>query len=202
MKRLISVISILLAGLSALAQGSDVYARFASKAATSRLEFSYRFTSGPLKGSGNAVVQDACFRIEGNSMKLFCDGRSVWAVDEKAGEVVIDSFSGEGENLTENPALILGNLDEEFRMQSSAQVSAGGRRLEKVVLVPVSTPEIKTVTVFLATDASAITELRAETKDGKVTVFTFPSFVMLAGGSTSEFTPGAFDRSYVVTDLR
>ena len=80
----------------------SVQDRFVSAAKNHCVEFSYSFVmhaSAPVSGNGTAKVQGECFSVDGNGMKIMCDGRTRWIVDEKAREVIVESVTGDEESL-------------------------------------------------------------------------------------------------------
>ncbi len=83
--------------------------------------FDYTFqtkgSSTPFTGSGIALVSGASYRIEGNGLDIRCDGASRWTADPEAGEMVIETAEGEVLDFLSNPALLLGDLYGNFKIE-------------------------------------------------------------------------------------
>ncbi len=67
------------------------------------------------KLSGNAVVtiQDNAYRMSGNGIEAYCDGSSIWMLDNEAKEVYIESVGSASESYLSNPAQVLKELSKE-----------------------------------------------------------------------------------------
>lgn len=50
--------------------------------------------------SGTITVQQPCFKVSGNGMEIYCDGKSRWTVDREAKEVYIELTESPEEYLT------------------------------------------------------------------------------------------------------
>ena len=83
--------------------------------------FDYSFktvgSSTPFTGSGKALVSGASYKIEGNGLDIRCDGTSRWTADPEAGEMVIETAAGEVLDFLSNPALLLGDLYGNFKIE-------------------------------------------------------------------------------------
>ena len=107
-KNIICCLAATLTFISVSAQ--SVQDRFVSAAKNHCVEFSYSFVmhaSAPVSGNGTAKVQGECLAVSGNGMKILCDGRTRWIVDEKAREVIVESVTGDEDSLMVDPALIV-----------------------------------------------------------------------------------------------
>ena len=56
-----------------------------------RISFSYRISEGTFRGEGKIVLQGNCFRMEANGLEVVSDGKSVWTLDRKSKEAVIEN---------------------------------------------------------------------------------------------------------------
>lgn len=204
-RRIITAILALVFSLQASAQQTEAFTSFMATAAESRIEFTYSFVSGALQGSGNAVVQDDCFLVNGNGLKIACDGRTLWTIDSKAREAVVESLDiSDADVFLANPALLVGNLDSMFRLRSSHSATVNGKAVEKLTLEPVVDDDIKSLVACITPDGTRLVQLVAIMKDGTATSFTIPSFKFVGKSDSSMFSVNGkeFDSSWVITDFR
>lgn len=188
----------------------SVQDRFVSAAKNHSVEFSYSFVmhaSAPVSGNGTAKVQGECFSVDGNGMKVMCDGRTRWIVDEKAREVIVESVTGDEESLMVDPALIVKDLNAHFKTVSSSAVMEKGQQLVKVQFAPRSSSAgISSMTIWFSEknhNRPVIAKASLKMKDGTVTDFTVPSmsFAPLSSLSQYVFPTSGLDPSWVVTEL-
>ena len=67
------------------------------KMQSSTVTLNYHVVTGgkvPVQYDGTAVLQQDKFLINGNGVTVYCDGKTVYAVDPKAKEVYIESTTG------------------------------------------------------------------------------------------------------------
>ena len=94
MKRIVSIILSLFCGLALYAQDITSLLSLVEGNRLS-LDFSYKMKGNvPLTGAGNLILDGECFRLDSGSLKVYCDSRTKWTVDEEAEEVYIE----DGEN--------------------------------------------------------------------------------------------------------
>lgn len=109
MKKALILIALVLAGQ--LAWGQDRISVIRQKLETGRATLSYKYTVNgkvPVGGSGTLIAQGDCYIIEGNGLKIVCDGESQWTIDPEAKEVYIEPSEGAGAFLA-HPEAILDN---------------------------------------------------------------------------------------------
>lgn len=110
MKRILTLISSII--LSQLILAQDVVSEFRRQLDAGRVTMNYSFKMQgdvPVIGSGVLVIQGQCYALEGNGIKVLCDGSTRWTVDPAAKEVYIDKAEGTGE-FTDDPRQYLDNL--------------------------------------------------------------------------------------------
>lgn len=206
LKRIILTSTLALScGLSAIAQQSDAYSSFVAKAASSRAEFTYSFVAGALKGAGKAVVQDDCFLVEGNGLKIVCDGKKLWTIDAEAREAVVEDLDlSDAEAMYANPALLVSNIESLFKLRSSHSATVSGKSAVKLTLAPLIDDEMKSLVACVSPDGEKLLQLTALMQDGTVTSFTIPSFRFAGKSDKSIFyvNEKEFDSSWVITDFR
>ena len=208
MKRLTALSVALLSVWQVLsAQVSDVYAAFVGNISDARLCFSYSFTGGfetKVTGKGEATVQDDCFLLDGNGLRIYCDGKTASTLDPAAKEVIIESLEEDSGNYI-NPAQLLGTVDKVFRCKSQTPVSYAGHNAVKVILEPRRNPsEVSRITLYLSRDGKAAYGLSMSESDGSSTDFFIPSFKILPRGPVSDFRldTSSLGSGYIITDLR
>lgn len=203
--RILAAAAAFLISLSAVAQQADAFSSFIAKAGSSRAEFSYSFSAGALSGSGDAVVQDDCFLVNGNGLRIACDGKRLWTIDSKAKEAVLEEPDlSDADAVLTNPALLVSNLESLFRLRSSHNTSISGKAAVKLVLEPVTDDEVRSLLAYITPDGEKMLQLTVLMQDGTVTSITIPSFRFVAKSDKSVFSVDRkeFDSSWVVTDFR
>lgn len=123
MKRFI-VSALLVCGLyiAAAAQGTSVLEQLCAKMTecTSVINYGYTLTVSGVKniGEGTLTVQDKSYVMNGNGLKILCNGYTLWVVDQTGKEILIDSVSQEADSYLSNPALLLANVTSVFTVAS------------------------------------------------------------------------------------
>jgi len=87
---------LLLLPLTAGAQQKQL-SEIAAHLQTNRISLQYACTyteEVPVQLSGTLLIQETCYRAEGNGMVILCDGRTRWTVDPASKEVYIESAEG------------------------------------------------------------------------------------------------------------
>ena len=107
MKRILCIL-LSLVPLFCFAQGRGI--ALLDKAAGKRVTFDYVYSLDQGKGMsevtrGSVTAQGNCFVVSGLGLKSYSDGRTLWMVDEKAKEVVIDEVVND--DVFTNPALLI-----------------------------------------------------------------------------------------------
>ncbi len=82
---------VLLAAISLACLAQTPASRFISAVGSNKLEFNYKISEGVFRGDGKIVLQGTSFRMKGNGLEVVSDGKSIWTVDEKAREVVVEA---------------------------------------------------------------------------------------------------------------
>lgn len=208
MKRIIAS-ALVLCGIYmvATAQGTSSLEQLCAKMAENSATLNYSFTlsvSGvKTVGDGVLYVQDQSYVMQGNGLKIYCNGSTVWLVDEAGKEVMIDSVSQEADSYLSNPVLLLANIETIFSV--SAPTSSGSSLTYKL------TPKCDCgITSGVVTLGAA---------GGSSYVFSSGTFKMADGGQLdvkiksmtfSAKKPltfyvldlSTFDSSWMITDLR
>lgn len=89
MKSILTIVLALALGSPSLSEISDVV-KSGSRLTTS-YALAYSEDGVQVLLNGKALVQGECYRIEGNGVEIYCDGKAVWIVDRKAKEVYVES---------------------------------------------------------------------------------------------------------------
>lgn len=198
---------------SSLARAQDtallerMYDDFSSRLTT--LDISYVLEMLPADMTGNAVVsfQDEAYRLSADGLEIYCDGKSVWTLDNISKEVIIEPVTDDGEDFIRNPASLFLGLKDNFKV---TDISEGGHMRE---------PDVKDVVYTLVPVVECgMDECQIQIK--KNGDLYHGSFIMSAGQidivrilvnsitrsakrDTGYFRPAqSFDSSWIVTDLR
>lgn len=198
---------------SSLARAQDtallerMYDDFSSRLTT--LDISYVLEMLPADMTGKAVVsfQDEAYRLSADGLEIYCDGKSVWTLDNISKEVIIEPVTDDGEDFIRNPASLFLGLKDNFKV---TDISEGGHMRE---------PDVKDVVYTLVPVVECgMDECQIQIK--KNGDLYHGSFIMSAGQidivrilvnsitrsakkDIGYFRPvQSFDSSWIVTDLR
>ena len=169
------------------------------------LNYSYTLSVSGVKtvGEGVLYVQDQSYVMQGNGLKIYCNGSTVWVVDEAGKEVIIESVSQEANSYLSNPVLLLANIEAIFSV--SAPTSSGSSLTYK--LTPKCDCGIASGAVTLSAAGGSSYVFSSGTfkmSDGgqlgvKIKSMTFSSKKPLTFYNLDLST---FDSSWMITDLR
>lgn len=203
---LIILLSICGWSVSLTAQTSSVldrlYHEMETKAAYLQYEFSLIVSGVKTIGSGNLTTQENAYLLEGNGLRISCDGSSVWLMDQEAKEVIVEKVSTGVDSYMSNPVLLFTGMNDLFTVTSSVK---NGSQIV-CSLSPKTACGVKEGTLVLNTAgevpvfvSGAFTFTSGEKLDIKIKSMTFLSKKSLTHYSVSLST---LDSSWVVTDLR
>ncbi len=204
MKLTRKIFAVFVAGLisfAAAAQSNPV-GEFAANVATSRVAFDYSYvmTGARLNihGDGSVIAQEDSYCLEGNGLKVWCDGSSVWTMDVGAAEVVIEPAES-ANGLTVNPVILVMNVDKTFTWDMGRPANLDGKQCMVYSLTPVAETDFENVKFYMA--GSSLVGVSLETGGVSLT-FTISNMEFLPSGDVSIFSPGAFSSDCIITDLR
>ena len=215
--RLIMIVAAL--SVSAEIGAQNVLDRFTAAVKSHCVSFSYTYSQksdAPVKAVGTIQVQGNAYILKGNGLEVWCDGRNRWTADVKTKELAVETVETDGDGSDAlNPALIVGSLENHFRVASSGStVNAEGKKLYRFVLTPQkSLMDIASLTVFF--DESGYADSKGvsypvieravfKMKDGTSEEFEIHSMSFFGKVEQTDF---AFDMkradpSWIVSDMR
>ena len=175
------------------------------KGATISFDYTYSMVQNNVEfvGEGSLLSKGRGFKLISDDFDVYCDGKTKWTIEPSAKEVIIENIdSSEVTNvISDNPALILGNINNNFVLESS---SINGSEVE-LMLHP--TKEIEGFSylnlVFLKTQSTLI-GAKIVLPDGNTIKISISKFVV----SKNKNPDFRFDHisslsdDYFVTDLR
>ena len=168
--------------------------------------FVYRNGSIPVNGGGTLVFQGNAFSLNGNGLRIICNGSTRWTLDEESKECYIETVGSTSPDYEQNPALLLTALDKAFSVSPAAKASnLAGRSTTAYALTPLEGNDyLKGVTAHFLSDGS-LHALVVTLKDGSTTTITLKSIkkekpVSVSPAFTLDIS--SLDSSYVITDLR
>ena len=207
MKRIIAS-ALVLCGLyiAAAAQGTSVLERLCAKMAdcSALLNYNYTLTMSGVKtvGDGVLTVQDKSYVMNGNGVRIYCNGSAIWVVDEAGKEVMIDSVSQGTDAYLSNPVLLFTNLEEIFSV--GAPASSGSFLTYK--LSPKVNCGIASGTVALNASGSSpvFSSGTFDMSDGGTLDIKIKSMTFSAKKPLTFYTLdlSTFDSSWMISDLR
>jgi hypothetical protein len=193
--------------ITAVAQGTSALEQLCARMTenSALLNYSYTLSVSGVKTVGDGVlyVQDQSYVMQGSGLKIYCNGSTVWLVDEAGKEVMIESVSHDADSYLSNPVLLLANIEAIFSVSSP---SVNGPSLT-YKLAPKSDCGIASgvVTISSAGGISPVfTSGSFKMSDGgqldvKIKSMTFSSKKPLTFYTLDLST---FDSSWMITDLR
>ena len=193
--------------MAAFAQDTSALKQLCAKMTenSATLNYSYTLSMSGVKTVGDGVlyVQDQSYVMQGNGLKIYCNGSTVWLVDEAGKEVIIESVSQEANSYLSNPVLLLANIEAIFSV--SAPTSSGSSLTYK--LTPKCDCGIASGAVTLSAAGGSSYVFSSGTfkmSDGgqlgvKIKSMTFSSKKPLTFYNLDLST---FDSSWMITDLR
>ena len=205
MRRLLTALVALSTFFSAFAQESSPFEAFASSLISGEVSFKYSFkvkSDVPLSGSGTAVLSGSSYKIDGNGLEIWCDGKTRWTVDRASCEVYIEAVEEGSSDFLANPAMLLGSLSRAFEIKGTKSGMFNGTATRAFHLVPsLEDTGLDHVVLHLSGNTPRGAEITVD--DGTETVFTISSYsVKEHSGIKFSFDTAGLGSSYVVTDLR
>ena len=185
---------------------NDAVQAFADRVAASRVWFSYSYemtdTDVALTGKGNVTVQGDAYRMSGDGLEIWCDGKSVCTADESAKEVVIEPvWAGSGAFV--NPAALVRNIGGEFSWDTQGLQSVfNGRQAVRYDLSPKTAgADISEMSLYFSPDGITLVGAELQTVKARI-VFHLSEMEFSTPGDGTEFAIPSFGPEYFVTDLR
>lgn len=187
---------------------------FITKVSSSLVSFDYSFVcqvnGTKMTGEGSALLQDDCFKVEGNGLDIRCDGKTRWTLDTFAEEAVIEPVDESSEDgFAVNPALIVTAVDKAFNEMSSGTSKFGGVVVDVSVLAPQkngkSSSDIARLKLYFKKGTQILSGAEVTLNDGTVSTFTLKNFTFsdkLKDKEPFRLDEKTLDSDYVVTDLR
>lgn len=200
----ISVIILLFSAWIILAD-NDLYRSLVSRMSSSCVSFDYTFTVEgklPIKGSGSALVQDKSFMVEGNGLKVLCDGKTRWTLDGTAKEAVVESVEVGSAEMGADPAILLSSALLYFDEAGSGYTDFNGVRMYYADLLPKKGQGIKAVRLYFHKEKLSGASITVQ--DGTVTDFVMDNltFGPLRDASAFRFDEKSLSSDWLVTDFR
>ena len=150
-------------------------------------------------GRSEILVQGNMYTMKGNGLEVFCDGNTVWTIDAAAQEVVIEPCLPQERDYMANPALLLADLDEVFKMHGSRSLGSGRMEYTLDAFVPCG---ISKAVLVLAQDGNIISA-EFVLDEGGVLEVEVSSMKKTEEKQASFFSPDRkFNSDWIVTDLR
>ena len=171
-----------------------LYGTFSENLVTLEVDYSVKNSGPEVKGKAELQLQGRAYRIVGGGYDIYCDGESVWIVDQTSKEVLIESVTEGPEGYMTNPALLLSRLDEFFDVKS-----VSGR---KYTLKPKAKGEITSAEVAFSQEGNLSSGIFTMS-DGNVWSITVCKMTSSPQKDITAFRPSIrFDKTWIVTDLR
>ena len=198
--------SILLLASCLMAAAADPFRTFASRVAASCVSFDYTFESMhdgvKFTGNGSAAVQGEAFRMEGNGLKIFSDGKTRWTVDADAQELIIEPVDAAATDFISNPALLVSAADKAFDAVPAGAATFKGQTVSAYSLTPRKDVGISRLQLYFRQDELVGVSLTVD--DGTTSEFALSHLTFADPGSLAAFRydERSAGSGWVVTDLR
>ncbi len=196
---------LLAAAVAARAQEADMLTDFASKAAESRVSFDYSYIADDGKvnmtGKGSVVSQDSTYYISADVLRIWCDGHSLWTVDDSTKEVLVENLKDASVSIPNPLVFFTDDFDENLRKTGEEKVVFMGHDCLKYNLMFKYPSDIQTFALYFSEEDSAL--IGAVFGIEKTTlVFEIGNLSFAAPSPMSLYDLSRLDSSYFVTDLR
>lgn len=185
----------------------DFLARVAQSCVSFDYSYVHRANNTKVTGTGSLELQDNSFRMKGDGIEIWCDGKARWVLDRTAREAVIETVGASGEDYAVNPALLLAVVDEAFQEISYGTSKFGGRVVDVSILSPRRNREVAShiaqLKLYFKSGTSEFVGAGVKMADGAVTDFTIRN-LSFSGKKEApfRFDEKTLDDSYLITDLR
>ena len=168
------------------------------------LEYSYSVRISGINnvGRGDLQGQGYMWKMVGNGVEMYCDSSTLWVLDPKNKEVVIEPAEMEETvQLQTNPAVLFVHLKELFVVRESRKLGSQGTVL--YILQPKKKGDIDYFNVEISASDLSIRNAEISVSDGTLIKIEVSSMKLTPVRSVEEFRPRTiFDSSWIVTDLR
>ena len=98
---------------------------FASSPVSMQCEWKTEVNKTKFGGKSDLQIQGQMYVMKSNGLEVYCNGNTVWTVDESAMEVVIEPCAGLEKDYAANPVFLLTDIDKLFNVKSQKQLSSG-----------------------------------------------------------------------------
>jgi hypothetical protein len=172
---------------------------FASGTVTMQCDYETEFKGTLVVGHSDVVVQDSMYSMQGNGLEVYCNGKTIWTVDESSCEVVIEPYSALDRDYMVNPVLMLLDFDKLFRQSSCRNLGNG-----KVELVLDAVTECGVAKAFMVLNSDGTVDAGTFVlEDGNEFSVQVTAMKKTEEKPVSFFSPQRkFGSDWVVTDLR
>ncbi len=162
-------------------------------------DYETEFRNTPVSGHSELVVQGNMYVMVGNGLQVYCNGSTLWTVDESSHEVVIEPCSVQSKDYMSNPALLLADINSLFKVKSTKALGAGK---EQCVLEAIVKCGITKADLVLTTDGKVVGG-KFFLEDGHTLSIKVSSMKKTEEKQKSFFSPQRkFGSDWIVTDLR
>ena len=150
-------------------------------------------------GHSQLLVQGSMYTMSGNGIKLYCDGNTLWVIDEPSREVVIESCASQEMDYLSNPLLLLAEFDKFFKVRSSKSAGAGK---EEYILDAIGDCGVTQAVLVLSADGKVVSG-KFQLEAGNMLSVKVSSMKKTEEKQKSFFSPQQkFGSDWIVTDLR
>lgn len=171
---------------------------FSSGAVAIEADYEMNLHEAPIVGASDVIVQGNMYYMKGNGLDVYCNGKSMWTIDDSAMEVVIESCDADDKDYLANPLLILVDLDSLFEIKSQKVVDD----CTSYTLVAVADCGVTKATLLL-TSKGTIRSAKFQLEDGSTLAVKVSSMKKTEEKPASFFSPQRkFGSDWIVTDLR
>lgn len=172
--------------------------QFSSGAVAIVAEYEMNVQNMPVVGSSELLVQKEMYHVKGNGLEVYCNGSTVWTIDDSSKEVVIEPCFGPVQGYMENPVLLLAELDDFFEMKSDKRIGD----VTEYVLDAVKDCGIVRAKLIVSSGGIARSGIFIM-EDGAEVAVKVKSMKKTEERDSSFFSPDRkFSSDWIVTDLR
>lgn len=199
--RLLIMTALSLMTMQSFAQNSLESLRklLSSSPVTMVCDYDTMIRNAKVTGHSELNIQGQMYTMRGNGLEVYCDGSTLWTMDESSREVVIESCLSNEKDYMSNPVLLLADIDELFKIRSRKSMSAGR---EEYILDAVAECGVSQATLILNADGTVVSG-KFLLEDGNTLNVKVQSMKKTEEKQKSFFSPQRkFGSDWIVTDLR
>ena len=172
---------------------------FASETVEMQCDYETTVSGALIVGHSDVVVQKNMYSMKGNGLEVYCNGKTMWTVDDSSHEVIIEPCEAQDRDYMANPVLMLVDVDKLFALSGRRPLGNGKEEFELDAVVRCG---VTKAILVLKSDGTVIRG-KFFLEDGNEFAVQVFSMKKTEEKPASFFSPQRkFGSDWIVTDLR